>query len=139
MTVFTHAAVGLGLGSIQPEHRWAMLAFSLLPDLDHLLRIGTWRLKLGSLFESRSVMHELLGALVWACVGTAVSVFDHQMGSAFLLCVSFHLFLDFISGRSRPYRRLREGVIIDLGQRLGIRVGQEVAVILLFLWIYLRQ
>ncbi|MEW5766938.1 MAG: metal-dependent hydrolase [bacterium] len=139
MTLITHTAVGLGLSSFfPPSDRWFVIAFSLLPDIDHLLTLKSWRIRPGGLRASRTVMHELLGATTYTILGLLLYLWAPHIARLFLLSVSVHLFLDFISGFSQPYRMIKgEGSKIDLGENLWIRIGQEVGVSGLFLWMFL--
>lgn len=140
MTLITHTAVGLGLSSFFPSiDRWFVIAFSILPDIDHLLALKSWQIRLGGLRASRTVMHELLGATIYAVIGLLLWPWVLHIAGLFLLSVSIHLFLDFISGFSQPYRIIREkGSQMDFGENLWIRIGQEVGVSGLFLWMFLR-
>lgn len=141
MTIITHTAVGLGLSSFfPPADRWFVIAFSILPDIDHLLTFKSWRFRPGGLRASRTVMHELLGAAAYAILGLLLSIGEPHIARLFLLSVSVHLFLDFISGFSQPYRIIKkEGSRMDFGENIRVRIGQEVGVSGLFLWMFLQS
>ena len=142
MTSFTHAAVGLGVASffrgvpeVEPAYAYAV-AFSLLPDLDHLLFLRTMKMKVGGMRHARTFMHELLGTAVWLAVGFAVMAFRFEMGCLFIACLTAHLFCDFINGYSEPYKHIRAVPGIDMGKHLPTRIVQEVLVGGASLWLY---
>ena len=137
MTTFTHAAVGLGVASFFPERNalWAV-GFSLLPDLDHLLYLRTMKLKVGGMRHARTILHELLGTLVYLLVGLGIALFDRVLGLLFVTCVSFHLFCDFINGYSTPFKKIRAAPSVDMGQSLSLRVTQELLIGAICLWLF---
>jgi hypothetical protein len=138
MTIITHTIVGLGLSKFFPGKPMALpILFSLIPDVDHLLKLKTWRFKEGGFREARTVLHELLGCTLFAIVGLALLMVLPWLGKLWLLCVSFHLFLDFISGYSVPFKHIKEYQPIDFGKNLRLRAAQEIAVSGIFLWIFL--
>jgi hypothetical protein len=89
--------------------------------------------------DRRSPWHELAGTLMWLLVTGLLYLYDQQIASILLVCVSAHLFLDFVSSSSQPYRWLRKSGRIDF--RIPSRVGliQELSTAVLFLWMFLRR
>lgn len=139
MTVFTHAITGLGLSRFFPEHPLLLpMLFSVLPDADHLLKLRTWRFEEGGFRNARTLLHELAGCALLGGAGLAVFFAAPELGKLWLVCVSYHLFLDFISGYSRPFKHIREHEPMDFGKNLRLRAIQEIAVSGVFLWVYWR-
>jgi hypothetical protein len=138
MNIITHTAMGLALSRFfPPEYAPAAVAFSLLPDVDHLLRIRTWRAKVNGFEAAQTAMHGALGAAAYGLLGLAMLLVSQTLGSLFLLCVAAHLFLDFISGVSVPFQHVAaEPVTVNfgnppdrpLGRRFWLRFLQEAAV-----------
>lgn len=143
MTPITHATTGVTLAVLTGQPIWLGIGFSLLPDVDHLFRIHTWRFRNGGFLAARSAMHELVGLSILLAGGVILGMFDAQLGPFFILCVVFHFFLDFINGKTFPYRKIRRDFkMIDFGKTTRLRVIQEVGLnvvyFLIFAYVYLR-
>ncbi|GIX06355.1 MAG: hypothetical protein KatS3mg115_0758 [Candidatus Poribacteria bacterium] len=140
MTSITHAAMGLGIGALFPKAPigWAV-AFSLLPDLDHLLFVRSLRLRVGGMRHARTFLHELLGGVLYLGLGGALELWRPPLGALLITCVSAHLLCDFLNGYSRPFVGIRSAPSVDLGVRLWVRVVQEVVVGGVFLWIFFTK
>ena len=140
MTTFTHAAVGLGVASFFPDENklWAV-GFSLLPDLDHLLFLRTMKLKVGGMRHARTILHELLGTLIYTAIGLGIALFDRPLGLMFVTCSGFHLFCDFINGYSTPYKHIRAAPSVDMGKFLPTRIAQEMLIGGLSIWLFVTH
>ena len=139
MTFVTHATTGAALAVVSNQPIWLGIAISLLPDLDHLFFVKTWKFKQGGFFDARSFMHELLGLFLLTSIGLFITLFKPELGSFVILCLTFNLFFDFINGKSIPYSRIRKrAAIVDLGKSLPPRVAQELILNLLCLGIFLN-
>jgi hypothetical protein len=139
MNIITHTAVGIALSQFfPPEYLPVSIVFSLLPDVEQVLNERGWRPSVGDAGSPQSPMHGLLGAAVYGAIGLLVTVIDHQMGTLFLVCVATHLYLDFVSGASVPFRYIKRNAARinfgnppdnPVGRKLWIRVLQEASVI----------
>jgi len=147
MTTIIHAAVGIALSRFfPPGYMPAAVAFSLLPDADHFLNVRKWRLRVNGFEAAQTAMHGVLGAALYSSVGLLMMVFSRQFASLFLIAVAMHLFLDFISGVSMPFKYIEENPVRmnfgnppdkPLGGRFWIRVLQEAIVIAVSLVIFM--
>ena len=148
MSSITHIAVGLALSRFfSPGYLPVSIAFALLPDLVHVLSMKPWSLRIHGLKTSRTPAHGLLEATVYGTIGLLIVAVSHQIGTLFLTCVATHLFLDFISGVSVPFKHIKKKPIkMDfgntpdkpLGRRSWIGHLQEASVIVGSLLIYMR-
>jgi hypothetical protein len=139
MNVITHTAMGIALSHFfPPEYLPAAVAFSLLPDGDHLLNVRKWRPRVNGFESSQTAMHGVLGAALYSGVGLLAMIFNRQLASLFLISVAMHLFLDFVSGVSVPFKHIEENPVqknfgnpLDkpLGRRFWVRFLQEASVI----------
>jgi len=139
VNIVTHVAVGIALSQFFPSgYLPASVAFSVMPDLDHLPSAARWKLQVNGFETSQTFMHGLFGATIYGTAGLLMTLLHRQTGSLFLLCVAVHLFLDFISGVSIPFRliyadptRINFGNPADqpLGRKFWIRFIQEAGVI----------
>lgn len=140
MTLITHTIVGLGLSAIAPQHAPTMwVAFSILPDIDHIASIKQWRFKVGGFRSSRTVLHELLGAVIWALIGLLLAFWNISIASVYLVSISVHLFLDFISGYSVPFRGIGNEQSVDFGESIYLRIAQEIAIDLISLLAFVSR
>lgn len=140
MSIISHVSTGVGLSALTGQPYYLGIAFSLLPDLDHLAFIHTWQFKEGGFFHARSFMHELLGLSLVFAVGIVLSYWYADIAAFLLLCVSMHFFLDFINGKSIPYRVLRKDAeIIDFGKVFKHRVFQEIFVNIIFIGVAINE
>jgi len=147
MNIVTHVAVGVALSRFfPPEYLPVSVAFSVLPDVDHLLSVKEWELRVNGFEEAQTAMHGLFGAAVYGAVGLLATIIHAQTGTLFLLCVAVHLFLDFISGAGVPFRLIEnEPARINfgnppnqpLGRRFWTRFLQEAGVIAVSLLIFM--
>ena len=147
MNVITHAAMGIALSRFfPPEYAPVAVAFSLLPDVDHLPNVRQWRPRVNGFETSQTAMHGVLGAALYGAIGLLAMVFSRQLAPLFLISVALHLFLDFISGVSVPFKHIEEspvkmnfGNLPDkpLGGRFWIRLLQEASVIAVSLLIFM--
>jgi hypothetical protein len=152
MTIITHTVVGIALSRFFPsEYLPASIAFSLLPDLDHVPHVRKWRLRIHGFETSQTAMHGVLGAAVYGTIGLLTTIIDHEIGTLFLICVATHLFLDFISGVSVPFKHIAKSATRTnfgnlpgrpahklLGRKLWIRLLQETSVIAVSLLIFMH-
>ena len=70
MNVFTHAAMGIALSRFfPPEYAPVAVAFSLLPDADHLLNVRKWKPRVNGFETSQTAMHGVLGAALYGAIG----------------------------------------------------------------------
>jgi membrane-bound metal-dependent hydrolase YbcI (DUF457 family) len=148
MNVITHTAMGIALSRFfPPEYLPAAVAFSLLPDADHLLNVRQWKPRVNGFETSQSAMHGVLGAALYSAIGLLALMFNRQLASLFLLSVAMHLFLDFVSGVSVPFKHIEESPVKKnfgnppdepLGRRFWIRFLQEASVIAVSLLIFMR-
>jgi membrane-bound metal-dependent hydrolase YbcI (DUF457 family) len=146
MNVITHTAMGIALSRFfPPEYLPAAVAFSLLPDVDHVLNVRKWRPRVNGFESSRTAMHGVLGAALYSSIGLLAMVLGKQLASLFLISVAMHLFLDFVSGVSVPFKHIEENPIQKnfgnppdkpLGRRFWIRFLQEASVIAVSLLIF---
>ncbi len=147
MNIITHTAMGFALSQFfPPEYLPASIAFSLLPDVDHLPNVRKWKLRVNGFETSQTAMHGLLGAAVYGTIGLLITIVDSQVGTLFLICVATHLFLDFISGVSVPFKHIKKSPTKinfgnppdePLGRKFWIRFLQEAGVIAVSLLIYM--
>jgi len=145
MNVITHVAMGVALSRFfPPGYLPATVAFSLLPDVDHLLNVRRWKPRVNGFEASQTAMHGVLGAAVYGTIGLLAMVFDRQLATLFLLCVAMHLFLDFVSGVGVPFKHVEENPIRvnfgnppgkPFGRRFWMRFLQEASVIAISLLI----
>jgi membrane-bound metal-dependent hydrolase YbcI (DUF457 family) len=148
MNVITHAAMGIALSRFfPPEYLPAAVVFSLLPDVDHLLSVRKWKPHVNGFETSQTAMHGVLGAALYSTIGLLALMFNRQLASLFLISVAVHLFLDFISGASVPFKHIEENPVKKnfgnppdepLGGRFWIRFLQEASVIAVSLLIFMR-
>ncbi len=139
MTTLTHGTTGAALSVLTGRPIWEGVLFSLLPDIDHLFFIRTWRFREGGFFNARSFMHELLGLSILFVVGAGAALLGQEWGPFFILCVAFHYFIDFINGKSIPYKRIKpEPALIDFGKNWNLRIVQEVSLNLVYLSIFFK-
>jgi len=148
MNVVTHTIMGMALSRFWPaEYMPAAVAFSLVPDVDHLLNVHKWRLRVHGFESAQTAMHGVIGAAVYGTIGLLMMLLSKELASLFLLSVAIHLLLDFISGVSVPFKYIEEnpvkknfGSLPDdpYGGRFWIRIVQEASVILVSLWIFRR-
>ena len=148
MNIITHAAMGIALSRFfPPEYAPVAVAFSLLPDVDHLLNVRQWKPRVNGFETSQTAMHGVLGAALYGAIGLLAIVFDRQLASLFLMSVAMHLFLDFVSGVSVPFKHIEESPVRKnfgnppdkpLGGRFWIRFLQEASVIAVSLLIFMR-
>jgi len=125
MNIVTHAAVGLAIsGAFPEEYRLAAVAFSVLPDVDHLLRWRTMRPKLGGLNDARTVAHELLGSVGWVALAGLLALYDPTLAVVAISAVTAHLFCDFVNGWTMPFRAIRDLPAVQMGS-LPIKLLQE--------------
>lgn len=137
MIVPVHAVVGLGLARFFNIPWYFSLLFSTIPDIDHLFFIHTWRFKQGGFASSRTFIHEILGLAIWGGIGLMLTVLIPEWGRPFLVCISLHMLLDFVDGKSIPYRHLRTEQPVDMGIKPWVRVVQQVAVTIIFIVLFL--
>jgi len=108
MTVFTHAICGLTLSTILGFPHWMGIIFSIAPDIDHVLLISRFprKIEVNSLSFLRSPLHELIGVLFVSSISITFIALDIHPSATkfFLLCYITHLFLDFIVGKSYPFK-----------------------------------
>ena len=139
MTFVTHATTGAALAVVSNQPVWLGIALSLLPDIDHLFFVKTWRFKQGGFFEARSFMHELLGLFLLTIFGLIITMVKPDFGHFLILCVTFHLFFDFINGKSVPFSKIRKHALtVDLGKSFPPRVAQEIMLNLMCIGIFLN-
>jgi len=108
MTVFTHAICGIVLSTILGFPYWLGVLFSIIPDVDHFFFIGKFpkKIKVNTLSSLRSPFHELIGVAIVSSISIIFIMFKFypSVVKFFLLCYVTHLFLDFLIGKSRPFR-----------------------------------
>lgn len=148
MNVITHTAMGIALSRFFPsEYLPAAVAFSLLPDVDHLLNVRKWKPRVSGFETSQTAMHGVLGAALYGAIGLLALMFNRQLASLFLVSVAMHLFLDFVSGVSVPFKHIEENPVKKnfgnppdkpLGREFWIRFLQEASVIAVSLLIFMR-
>ena len=148
MNVITHTAMGIALSRFfPPEYLPAAVAFSLLPDADHLLNVRKWRPRVNGFESSQTAMHGVLGVVLYSIIGLLAMALDKQLASLFLISVAMHLFLDFVSGVSVPFKHIEENPVQKnfgnppdkpLGGRFWMRFLQETSVIVVSLLIFMR-
>jgi len=108
VTVFTHAICGLVLSTILGFPHWMGIIFSIVPDMDHILLISRFprKIEVNSFSCLRSPFHELIGVLLVSFVSITFIVLGIHPSATkfFLLCYITHLFLDFLIGKSYPFK-----------------------------------
>lgn len=112
MTIFTHALWGAALGQLAQAPVWPCVLLSALPDLDHLFLAALGRKfawEHGGFVGLRSWLHELGGVVAASVLFALVYALTRNPAVlVYLFCVVFHLFLDFLSGTSFPFRALNQ-------------------------------
>lgn len=89
------------------DHLVLIVVFSVFLDLDHLpylsrVKRTVVKKKFGA--ESRTRFHELYGLTIAAVLASIASLTGHLLiVQIAFLCYVLHLFLDFISGITRPF------------------------------------
>lgn len=103
MTFVAHTMIGLAISRFFPNTpQSAAIAFSLIPDADHVFMVLRYSFRREGFLRSRTILHELIGAACWGIVGLGLMLIDSTLGELLIVCTSIHLFLDFISGASTP-------------------------------------
>ena len=119
----------------------------MLPDVDHLLNVRKWKPRVNGFETSQTAMHGVLGAALHSTIGLLALMLNRQLASLFLISVAMHLFLDFVSGVSVPFKYIEENPVKKnfgnppdkpLGRRFWIRFLQEAGVIVVSLLIFMR-
>ena len=127
--LFNYVMLDVILGNAQP-YFWYILVFSTLLDLDHLpyiFKVGKKVVHgLGS--KCRSLFHELLGiTLVSSVLAGGYFFIDKTIVMIAAYSYLFHLSVDFLMGRSRPYypfskKEVYLGLITSKTMRIMVEV-----------------
>jgi len=108
MTIFTHVICGLTLSTMLGFPYWMGIIFSIAPDIDHVLLINRFpkKMEANCLSSLRSPFHELIGIVIVSSISSILIAFNlySSVVKFFLLCYTAHLFLDFLIGKSYPFR-----------------------------------
>ena len=143
MTPITHALVGLALSKFFPgTPAYFAVAFSLIPDVDHVV-VAVQQVGRGSslldlnadmrdesgFLRARTTFHELFGVAFWGLMSLLLAAFQFRLGMLLAVCVAVHFFLDFASARSRPFRPLSD-FTIDFTPATPFRIVEELLVAL---------
>ncbi len=150
MTTLAHVISGsyialytAGISPSETSYVLAAIASPAIIDLDHIFFLikdkKTYQKEgyLGNLYKARSVFHELVGFATIGAISLGVSFFDTKMAYVIGVSAMIHLAEDVIMGISFPFNPIDKMKISLLPQRREIKILVDIAVILLFgfLWI----
>jgi len=113
MTIISHILAGILISKMFSFPYWIGIMFSIFPDIDHVFLLQKLirsddRFSANSMSCLRSPLHELTGAIAITIIVVVMTLLNFYKNEAyfFLLCYLVHIFLDFLAGRSYPYKYL---------------------------------